>query len=169
MISKSVSKSDMRIIAHRGNICGSDPLRENRLDYVSAALDDGFDVEVDVRVIDGILMLGHDKPQEQVSLSFLQNNRVWVHAKNTDALTMLLDDGRVNVFWHDADDYALTAFGDLWTHPKAKPLPSSIFVMPETLLMPFDSGQKISDLIQSVIGQSVGICSDFARNIREKT
>lgn len=40
--------SDFIVIAHRGNISGPDPEQENKPEYLQAALDKGYDVEVDV-------------------------------------------------------------------------------------------------------------------------
>ena len=41
-------------ISHRGNIKGPNMDRENRPSYVDAALQLGYDVEVDVRLIDNM-------------------------------------------------------------------------------------------------------------------
>jgi hypothetical protein len=41
----------MRIIAHRGNLDGPDPTRENSPIYVMAALAAGVDVEVDLWLV----------------------------------------------------------------------------------------------------------------------
>ena len=47
----------MRYISHRGNLTGRDPFRENTVEYIQEALDKGFDVEIDVRCVDGKLYL----------------------------------------------------------------------------------------------------------------
>ena len=41
----------MKLIAHRGNIFGSDTSKENSPDYIDEALSKEFDVEIDIRFI----------------------------------------------------------------------------------------------------------------------
>ena len=53
----------MKIISHRGNIRGAIPDKENRPSYIDCAIGSGYDVEIDLRMIDGELWLGHDEPQ----------------------------------------------------------------------------------------------------------
>ena len=40
----------MKLIAHRGNLSGPDRERENTTDTIRKALEEGFDVELDVRL-----------------------------------------------------------------------------------------------------------------------
>ena len=49
-------------IAHRGNLYGPDPERENTIEVISEALALGYDVEIDIWLVDGKLYLGHDEP-----------------------------------------------------------------------------------------------------------
>ena len=56
----------MRLIAHRGNITGPDPSRENHPDYIRQAIDLGYNVEIDVWRIGGKFILGHDEPQYEI-------------------------------------------------------------------------------------------------------
>ena len=42
----------MKLIAHRGNINGPNPEKENHPDYINTAIKSGYDVEVDVWFID---------------------------------------------------------------------------------------------------------------------
>ena len=53
-------------IAHRGNLFGRIPERENSPEYIQEALAAGYDVEVDVWFEEGKLFLGHAKPQYEV-------------------------------------------------------------------------------------------------------
>ena len=48
----------MKIISHRGNIRGASPDKENRPSYIDCAIGSGYDVEIDLRMIDGELWLG---------------------------------------------------------------------------------------------------------------
>lgn len=107
----------MKVIAHRGNIDGREPGRENHPDYLQAALWAGFDVELDVWVIDGQFYLGHDKPRFQTNYEFLLRTagRSWIHAKDVDALKVLLENSAFNVFCHDNDTRTITTKGYIWT------------------------------------------------------
>ena len=55
----------MVIISHRGNLDGRKPGRENKPDYIQEALDAGYDVEIDVWMINNELFLGHDGSRNQ--------------------------------------------------------------------------------------------------------
>ena len=73
----------MKLIAHRGNIEGPNPQRENDPEYILEAIDRGYDVEVDVWGHKQI-WLGHDSAQYACPLSFLIQNKskLWIHCKN---------------------------------------------------------------------------------------
>ena len=53
----------MKLISHRGNINGRIENYENNPDYIDDTIRLGYDVEVDVWMIEGVLFLGHDEPQ----------------------------------------------------------------------------------------------------------
>ena len=76
----------MILISHRGNINGKNSDRENSIEYIEEALDMGYNVEIDVWVIDNKFYLGHDNPLYEVDFLFLINNKLWCHAKNLEAL-----------------------------------------------------------------------------------
>ena len=63
---------DMKKIAHRGNISGKQIELENKPSYIESALFKKYDVEVDVWYLKDKLLLGHDEPQYEISLSFLE-------------------------------------------------------------------------------------------------
>ena len=60
----------MIIISHRGNIRGEVPSRENAPSYIDCAIGNGYEVEIDVRSINGELWLGHDEAQYKVCLLY---------------------------------------------------------------------------------------------------
>ena len=129
-IAKRPFMGKMILIAHRGNIDGPNPAKENYPSYLNKALDKGYNVEVDVWFVGGEWFLGHDGPQYDVDMTFLLKEGLWCHAKNFAALERLLSMG-VHCFWHDEDAATLTSEGYIWTYP-GKPLTSrSICVMPE--------------------------------------
>jgi hypothetical protein len=106
----------MKIIAHRGNLNGSNPAFENQPNYLIKAVENGFDVEVDVWVIDGQYFLGHDNPSYKVSLEFLYSLPGWFHAKNINAMEQMKADN-LHYFWHQTDNYTLTSKGIPWCFP----------------------------------------------------
>lgn len=137
----------MRLIAHRGNTSGPSEF-ENSPAHIVSAIKAGFDVEIDVRYIDGKFMLGHDEPTYEVDPWFF-SDAMWCHAKNVDALVELKKLGVRHYFWHDADAHTLTSSGYIWTYPGAPLNKYSISVMPELI----DKAQLTSGIY--------GICSDY--------
>lgn len=136
----------MFLISHRGNINGINKNEENQIDYIKSAINKGYDVEIDVRSYKNQLYLGHDAPDVKIDKEFLNNNKLWCHAKDIDALSILK---KLNCiyFWHENDDYTLTSNGYFWTFPGKKLNLNSICVLPEKA--------KYKDL------KCAGICSDF--------
>lgn len=132
------SYNKMHLIAHRGNLNGSNPELENHPDYLRKALDEGYEIETDVWVLENeTLMLGHDEPQYPVDIAFLKDSRVWCHAKNLRALLRLSKEG-CHVFSHDRDDYVLTSMGRVWAYPGMSLAPGVICVMPERAFYTLD-------------------------------
>lgn len=121
---------DKILISHRGNINGVNQLRENSIKYIEEAIQQ-FDVEIDVWKINEILFLGHDQPNQEVNLSFLNSfkNKLWIHCKNIEALFYLKTD--FNCFFHHSDDAVLTSRNYIWTYPGKKLFKTSIAVLPE--------------------------------------
>lgn len=139
----------MILISHRGNTEGSNSLLENKPEYINEALAFGFDVEVDVRYTDGSLYLGHDESQYLTNLEFLDNPRLWLHAKNGESLYFLLNHTKYsNVFWHQTDDFTLTNKGFIWTYPN-KPL--------------FRNSICVASKKDTIIHDCHGICSDYVK------
>lgn len=123
----------MKIISHRGNIHGPDPEHENEPSYIISA-SRLYDVEIDVWVINDEIYLGHDEPQYKISKEFLlcgeYKHKLWCHAKNLEALNMLLSLNMI-CFWHQEDDRVLTSNNYIWTYPGKELCNISIAVMPE--------------------------------------
>lgn len=144
----------MKRIAHRGNISGPNPERENQPEYILEAIQKGYDCEIDIRYIDGQYFLGHDDPIYEIELSFLYDNRekLWIHCKNFEALDILIQIKELNIFWHENDKYTLTSHQYLWTYPGNTTTERSIIVMPEWNNFLYDKGY--------------GICSDYIDTIK---
>ncbi len=141
----------MIFIAHRGLFSGPDPETENTPRQITAALNQGFDVEIDVWMIDGKFFLGHDKPVHEVPKEFFWNYKMWFHCKNIEALAALANHPCAEAFFHDKDDVTLTSRNFIWTYPKAEiPLSYySIAVLPELV------GEWQG------LDKCYGICSDY--------
>jgi hypothetical protein len=146
----------MFLIAHRGNTNGPNKERENAPDYIDEALAMGYDVEVDVWVVDGAILLGHDKPENKINKLFLneRKNKLWCHAKNLGALVFLLREN-FNTFSHDNDPYVITSKGYIWASPHSEFTSETIAVMPEW------NNYAIED-----ISHCTGVCSDFVGTLK---
>ena len=103
----------MKIISHRGNIKGPLPDQENRPSYIDCAMGSGYDVEIDLRIIDGELWLGHDEPQYKIEHSWLEPRRefLWIHCKDLEAAKQCWD---YQTFCHHGDPYTYTSTGKIW-------------------------------------------------------
>ena len=106
-------------IAHRGNTIGSNPL-ENAPEYIDKSLSEGYEAEIDVWYHNDGLWLGHDNPTYMVDFSWIQDryNRLWCHAKNFEALNYLLTFQKINVFWHQQDNYTVAYPGQYGSEAK---------------------------------------------------
>lgn len=138
-------------IAHRGNISGPNPESENEPLYLVAAIAQGFDIEVDIRMDTDGIYLGHDGPQYQVDEGYLEDikDHAWFHCKNIEAMGYFVNampDARF--FWHKNDDYTLTSNGYIWTYPGKVLTNKSIAVVLDK-----------TDL--SIFKDVYGVCSDY--------
>jgi hypothetical protein len=138
----------MRYIAHRGNITGPNPARENQLKYIDFAIDLGYDVEIDIRSVDNQLYSGHDDPQYKIDEEWIQerSHALWIHCKNKDAL-IFFNGTTYNYFWHQNDHYTLTSKNFIWTYPNISPTPNSIIVTHNKQKQPLDVAGICSDYI----------------------
>ena len=107
----------MKIISHRGNLDGRKPECENNPTYIQQALDQGFDVEVDVWYVDGQFFLGHDAPTYLVDPWWFAGKPLWCHAKNIEALEEMIVSQGITCFWHETDRTTITSDGILWMYP----------------------------------------------------
>lgn len=146
------------LIAHRGNLYGPEPKKENRPDHIQQALILGFQVEVDVWMGPEpvVLCLGHDGPQYPVSLDFLADSRIWVHAKDTEALEYLLTRKDINCFYldHNVPSIVLTSQGYVWTYLFA---PMSFAI--------YGNDSTCANIPEQDV---LGICSDYVGVIKQR-
>ena len=120
----------MFLISHRGNLDGPNLKDENSPDYISNAIEKGFDVELDVHYFKNQFYLGHDEPVYLTSIEFLENKKFWCHAKNMEAMEAFYKT-KCHYFWHENDAMTMTNRGYYWTYPGKKLFANSICVLPE--------------------------------------
>lgn len=108
----------MKIISHRGNIKGPIPDKENRPSYIDCAIQLGYDVEVDIRFIDGEFWLGHDIPQYKIEQPWmvLRKDKLWYHCKDLQSALKMAELKIFKFFCHTEDSYVITSTGHLWVH-----------------------------------------------------
>lgn len=148
----------MIFISHRGNLHGKGGNEwENHPDYIQTALDEGYNVEIDVWIIDDKIYLGHDKPQYEINFRWIRDRitRLWIHCKNIESIIFFKRCGYiVNYFWHQNDDYTLTSKEYIWTYPNKPIVENCIAVLPE-LYPDWD------------ISKAIGICSDYISRYKQ--
>lgn len=149
----------MLIISHRANLNGPDPSIENKPEAIEHAINEGFSVEVDLRMKDGNLYFGHDEPQHETNIDFLYKykQRLWIHCKEMQTMEFCLDKA-LHCFWHNTDDYTLTNYKYVWAYPGKEPVGKlTIMVMPELHWNP-------SEVISK---KPYGVCTDYPHAYQE--
>jgi hypothetical protein len=146
----------MILISHRGNINGPIKNEENKPKYIDKCLNIGYDIEIDLWLLENKLYLGHDEPMFNIDKEWLlcRYNKLWVHCKDIRSLYFLKElNNNINYFYHQNDDVTITSKGFFWTYPGKELTRNSIAVMPETF--EFEN-----------IYSAYGICSDFIINYK---
>jgi len=144
----------MKIISHRGNLSGSNHRTENTSKQINLAIETGFDVEIDLWVINEEPYLGHDNPEHSTTIEFLNKNSpyLWIHCKNIEALTWIKNKNtKFNYFWHEKDKVTLTSLGIPWCYPGT--------YVTNGITVVWDSNW------QEILKQNpkiLGICTDYA-------
>jgi hypothetical protein len=158
----------MKLIAHRGNTDGPNPSEENNPEYIEEAIENGFDVEIDIWFLPQTkqFFLGHDKPDYLINMFWLAKNinKLWIHCKNIDALyEFSANTSGYNYFWHDTDNYTLTSKKYIWTYPGQPYTPKSVIVMPESMMVFPTFETQLEDM---KVYNCYGICSDYVGRIK---
>jgi len=151
----------MKIISHRGNISGQVPDKENRPSYIDCAIGLGYDVEVDVRFVDGNFWLGHDFPQYKIESKWmsLRKNKIWFHCKNVESSMKLIEkNDNFNFFCHVNDDFILTSNNKLWVH-------NLQVEITDKCIIPLLSPQEITKYSNGV---PYGVCTDYVYQVESK-
>ena len=154
----------MKYISHRGYSRGkfkeiNEP-DENSVQLIEKRLDEGYDVETDVFMLNGHIFLGHDYPTYEISIDFLNNkdNRehiIW-HLKNPEALSHFnYYPDKYHFFWHEDDSYTLSSWGIPIIYPGRAAVKNGLLMKAEYFVLP-----EISFGIY-------GICSDYISYYKE--
>jgi hypothetical protein len=143
----------MKLISHRGNINGRIIEAENRPDYIDDTIRLGYDVEIDLWVVDGKIYLGHDSFQYEINDEWLNEriDKLWIHCKNVESLNWIKNTS-LHYFWHENDTLTLTSKNYIWVYPGKQPIVGSIAVMPE--------------IFNDDVSNCLGICSDFIQDYK---
>jgi len=146
----------MILISHRGNIDGPSITLENKPGYIDSTLQEGYDVEIDIWVIEGTIYLGHDEHQYTINQNWLNEraDKIWIHCKNIEAVEWFHAIGSFNYFWHEEDKITLTSKNYIWAYPGID-IKGSIAVLPE--------------LYNNDIKNRIGICSDYISKYYSET
>jgi len=152
----------MKLISHRGNIIRPEPEFENRIWFIQQAIDQGYDVEIDVRLIDNSLFLGHDSPEHFVDIDWLlfRTKSLWIHTKNFEALNLLIT-YPIRVFYHQLEKH--TVIGNtknIWSHDITEASDKSIIP-----LIGLEDIEKHKDLD---VSKYFGVCSDYIEHFNSK-
>jgi glycerophosphoryl diester phosphodiesterase len=159
----------MKIIAHRGNLDGKNPSRENSPEYIDEAIEAGFDVEIDVRCEDHQFYLGHDDAQYHVPMTWLvkRKDKLWIHCKDLKSLDVLSSSPvDFHYFWHDIDRYTLTSKGIGWVLIGQFPFKKSIIVLPESINY-YDKYEEKYDRILETMGICTDKCNFYKKELME--
>ena len=146
----------MKLIAHKGNINGPDPSKENTPEQIEWCIDNGYDVEIDIRYNPDKdkFYLGHDESQYEINWWWLagKSAHLWIHCKDITTLhEFAANTSGYNYFWHQGDDYTLTSRGQIWASP-GKPYKDDTVIVVEN---PEDVKEY----------DCYGICSDYVGRI----
>jgi hypothetical protein len=155
-------------IAHRGNVSGPNPGRENTSKYIDEAIALGYIAEVDIWKVGDRLYMTHDcklNDRTEINIEWLRSriNELIIHCKDIVALQYFagqLDDW--HYFWHQEDNYTLTSAQWIWAYPGQpmhKHSPKNIYDSVECTsicVMPELSNQDTSNF--------AGVCSDYIEN-----
>lgn len=151
----------MIFIAHRGNLDGVFPELENTPKYIDKCLNNAFDCEIDLRMLDGIPHLGHDTPDYPITADWIRERKefLWIHAKEYGALLWLMDNvPDCKYFCHESDRYTLTSNRYIWSHDLTNP-PT------DKCIIPLLSKESIESYGHTGF---YAVCSDFIYDCLDK-
>ena len=151
----------MKIISHRGNLLGPNPSQENSPSYIDWALSLGLDVEIDIRRIKNNFFLGHDNPDYEVSIAWLNQRKknLWMHTKNFSAFEKLLElNNKFIFFYYKSDPLVLVSNGKIWCHQLEN------ITNPQNCIAPLINK---TSLLENEEKNWFGVCTDYPVFLKE--
>jgi len=147
----------MKLIAHKGNVNGPNPSTENTPQQIEWCIENGYDVEIDVRynVEKDKFYLGHDESKYEINWWWLAGRleHLWIHCKDLTTLHEFTSNtSGYNYFWHQGDDYTLTSQGQIWAS-SGKPYKDDTVIV-------IENPEDVKEY------DCYGICSDYVGKIR---
>lgn len=147
----------MKVIAHRAKD-GSNWEKQNEPKQIEIMIKHGFDCEIDLRVINNLLYLGHDLPEYEIFEDFLINNseHLFIHCKDFASIKYLkyYEEKygiRFHYFTHENDRYHLTSLNKILTSDLSTISEDIIYISPELF------GNKFAKLNENILKQLYGI------------
>jgi hypothetical protein len=128
----------MQLISYRGIWDGNNYQDANTPKQLGKALSAGFACAIDVWRVDNKLYLGNDLPETEVTEKYIQGNKFWINARNTDMQDWIIDQPAQlypNYYWFEASTpppaYTTASNGKLIT-PGTVPInTTSVMYLPE--------------------------------------
>ena len=150
----------MIIISHRGNLDGPIPEKENTIQYIDDAIHEGYDVEIDIRVKDKLLYLGHDFAQYKITYKqvLLRSDKLWIHCKDIESFSYCKN---FKSFCHTGDPFVLVSNVCVWVHDLNLKLT-------DISIIPLLSKKDIDNFDLSRAKNIYGICTDYPRYLKSK-
>ena len=147
----------MKLIAHKGNVNGPNPSTENTPQQIEWCIENGYDVEIDVRynAEKDKFYLGHDESKYEINWWWLAGKleHLWIHCKDLTTLHEFTSKtSGYNYFWHQGDDYTLTSQGQIWASA-GKPYKDDTVIV-------IENPEDVKEY------DCYGICSDYVGKIR---
>lgn len=147
----------MIIVSHRGNLFGPNKVTENSPTQIDLAINNGYLVEVDVRIKNQEIWLGHDDAQYKIDFNWLveRNQKLIIHAKDLVTCDELAKEiHTLNWFYHTDEDLVLTSKGWLWAYP-------GVYLRNAITVLPNNNLNFPEDIL--------GVCTDFPQLIKFKS
>lgn len=153
----------MLYISFRGIFDGQDYQDENTPNQIGKAFNAGYSCMVDAWRVDGRMYLGSFEPSIEVTEKYLQGNRFWINARNTELREWIVTQPSKNYphyFWSDQPEPltpVTVSSGQIWTPGSVGTSPTTIVVLPEIE----DRG-----LLSTIHIKCYGVCSTYLNFIK---
>ena len=151
----------MILISHRGNVNGSVPEKENRPSYIDSAIQLNYEVEVDLRFINGEFWLGHDTPQYKIEIPWMVKRKqyLWFHCKDKNSVIELINlNKEFKFFCHTNDNFVLTNTNKIWVHDLEG-------VINNTCIIPLINMEEIIRIKER---RAYAICTDYPNFLKNE-